>query len=396
MRRAVIVASVAVAAVGVALLILHSGGGGSRTSTATPPPAKRILGPLHTDGKRLVGSNGTVRLLGLDEPGLVSGSGNNKLTNPDSCGDGYLPVPDKEFDDFRRLGFNSVRLGVSWANMEPDPPTAGRPAWNLQYLTAVDDAVRGFTSRGIAVVLDMHANNLSPAFKDPKPGRCEGSGLPVWLFPQPDATTPKSAECAFLKGGSWPGGPSDPQAGYAAAWSMLARRYASNELVVAADIFNEPSTAGCRDLDMLPFYRRVGTAIRAADPNLVLIYQDNAAHHGGYLLTSPLEMPNVVYSFHLYPLDWADGEPLLAAHLEHVSGWSQPVWIGEFGVFREKGRGQEPDPHWLPDLAAMMRYCRERGVGWAFHQYAGGRGSLVDADTRRLRVEWLRGLQGGF
>jgi len=360
MRRAVIVASVAVAAVGVALLILHSGGGGSRTSTATPPPAKRILGPLHTDGKRLVGSNGTVRLLGLDEPGLVSGSGNNKLTNPDSCGDGYLPVPDKEFDDFRRLGFNSVRLGVSWANMEPDPPTAGRPAWNPQYLTAVDNAVRGFTSRGIAVVLDMHANNLSPAFKDPKPGRCEGSGLPVWLFPRPDATTPKSAECAFLKGGSWPGGPSDPQAGYAAAWSMLARRYASNELVVAADIFNEPSTAGCRDLDLLPFYRRVGTAIRAADPNLVLIYQDNAAHHGGYLLTSPLEMPNVVYSFHLYPHDWADGEPLLAAHLEHVSGWSQPVWIGEFGVFREKGRGQELDSHWLPDLAAMIRYCPER------------------------------------
>ena len=72
------------------------------------------------------------------------------------------------------------------------------------------------------------------------------------------------------------------------------------------------------------------------------------------------------------------------------------MWMGEFGVFREKGRGQEPDPHWLPDLAAMMRYCRERGVGWAFHQYAGGRGSLVDADTRRLRVDWLRGLQGGF
>ena len=144
MRRAVIVVSVAVAAVGVALLILHSGGGGSRTSTARLPPAKRILGPLHTDGKRLVGSNGPVRLLGLDEPGLVSGSGNNRLTDPDACGDGYLPVPDTEFDDFKRLGFNSVRLGVSWANMEPDAPTAsGEPAWNLEYLKAVDDAVRG-------------------------------------------------------------------------------------------------------------------------------------------------------------------------------------------------------------------------------------------------------------
>ena len=116
-----------------------------------------------------------MRLLGLDEPGLVSGSGNNKLTNPDSCGDGYLPVPDTEFDDFRRLGFNSVRLGISWANMEPDPPTAGRPAWNLQYLTAVDDAIRGSTSRGIAVVLDMHANNLSPASRTPSRAGARGA-----------------------------------------------------------------------------------------------------------------------------------------------------------------------------------------------------------------------------
>ena len=85
MRKALLAASAAVAVIAVIALILDSGGGGGGGgSSAQPPlpPAKRITGPLHTDGKQLVGANGTVRLLGLDEPGLVSGSGNNKLTEP--------------------------------------------------------------------------------------------------------------------------------------------------------------------------------------------------------------------------------------------------------------------------------------------------------------------------
>jgi hypothetical protein len=398
MRRWIAIAAAALIVVIAAVLVVRSRGGGEEQQAQAPlPPAKPIVGPLQAKGTHLVGSNGRVRLLGLDEPGLVSGSGNNRLTDPDECGDGYLPVADKEFDDFKRMGFNSVRLGISWANLEPEPPSAGgKHTWNADYLKAVDDAVEGFTSRGIAVVLDMHANNLSPAFKDPKPDRCQGSGLPVWLFPDAASMKPKQAECTFLMGEPLPGAPIDAQQGYADAWSEVSGRYADNKLVVGADIFNEPSSSHCDGLDLLPFYEQMGHAIRAANPNLLLIYQDNAARKGNYALSAPLDLPNSVYSFHFYPIDWQEGEPLLQSHLDHVADWHQPVWLGEFGAFREHGRGEQVNSDWLSDLEKMMAATRKEDVGWAFHQYAGGGGGLVERSSGQVREDWLRGLQEGF
>ncbi len=373
------------------------GWGDHSTPVPRVKPAKRVTGWLHTSGPRMVGPNGPVRLVGLDEPGLVSGAGNNRAVAPDACDDGYLPVASSEYANFQRFGFNSVRLGISWANMEPtQPSTPGRHAWNAEYLQAVDDAVKGFTSRGIAVVLDMHANNLSPAFKNPKPDRCQGSGLPTWLFPDPEATTPQKAECTFLKGEPLPGAPVDAQAGYADAWHEIASRYASNQLVVGADIFNEPSSARCPGLDLLPFYEQMGNAIRSANPHLLLIYQDNAARKGNFALNAPLDLPNSVYSFHFYPVSWSQGEPLLQSHVDHVASWHQPIWLGEFGVFREQGRGAEATAGWVADLGAMMHYCRVHNIGWAFHQYSGGAGSLIDRQKRQVHTDWLAGLQAGF
>jgi len=361
---------------------------------STPSQAARLEGPLRVEDGRIVTASGDpVRLLSVTEPSLIGGAGNNRLTDPDACGDGYVPLDRATFENVERFGFNSVRLGISWANLQPDPPAGGDPGWNQQYLQTLDDAVRGFTSRGVGVILDMHANNLSPAFKQPKPERCQGSGLPAWLFPDAAGTDAQTAECDFLAGRRPAVAGVDPLDGYAQAWQLVAERYAGNQLVVAADIFNEPR---CPGLDLAAFYERMGAAIRAAGPNLLLVYQNNAARGGEFALTAPPDLDDAVYSFHLYPRDWSEGEPILRAHLDLTRDWGDPVWIGEFGVFREKGRGEEPGQRWLADLAAMMDACRQADVGWAFHQYAGGGGSLVSRDTGAVRRDWVAGLQAGF
>ena len=346
----------------------------------------------------MVGADGPVRMLGLDEPGLVSGSGNNRLTDPDSCGDGYLPVPDAEFDDFKRFGFNSVRLGISWANMEPRCAGGSRRARvergvSRRPSTPQSTASQAGASRSSSTCTPTTCRRRS---RTPSPTAAKGSGLPVWLFPDAASQDPHQAECEFLSGEPLPGAPIDAQQGYADAWSEIARRYRDNKLVVAADIFNEPSAAHCPGLDMLRFYETIGRAIRRADPELLLIYQDNAARNGNNVLSRPLDLPDAVYSFHFYPVDWREGGPLLQAHLDHVAGWNQPVWIGEFGVFREHGRGTQPNADWLVDLHRMMLATRAAGVGWAFHQYAGGGGSLIQRSTGQVRTDWLRGLQAGF
>ena len=120
-----------------------------------------------------MGADGPVRMLGLDEPGLVSGSGNNRLTNPDPCGDGYLPVTDKEFDDFQRFGFNSVRLGISWANMEPEAPAApGEHAWN-------EDVSQGRRRRRQGVHLTRHRRDPRHAREQPVAGVQEPQARPL-------------------------------------------------------------------------------------------------------------------------------------------------------------------------------------------------------------------------
>jgi hypothetical protein len=394
---AVAVAGVALA---VAIALLASMRGGGPPAPPTGARATTISGPLHTSAGRIVNASGRpVRLLGLDEPSLIGGEGNNRLTAPDRCGDGWLAPAGSEFRDFQRFGFNSVRLGLSWANLEPRPPTAGAAPehhWNQPYLAALDAAVRGFTSHGVAVVLDMHQNSMSPAFNHPKPDRCQGSGFPVWLYPDAASGDPQRAECDFLSGRRPRGAPVDPQAGYADAWALVASRYASNRMVVAADMFNEPSPSRCPTLELGAFYLRLGERIRAANPELLLIYQDNAARRGNHALRAPLRLPGAVYSFHFYPTSWAEGRRILDEHVAHVASWHTPVWLGEFGVFRAHARGAPVSGSWLGDLAQMMAYCRGRDIGWAFHQYAGGGGSLVSRADGRVHADWLAALQAGF
>ena len=65
-------------------------------------------------------------------------------------------------------------------------------------------------------------------------------------------------------------------------------------------------------------------------------------------------------------------------------------------MFREPGRGAKVNSDWLADLDQMMTATRAADVGWAFHQYSGGGGSLIQRSTGQVREDWLRGLQAGF
>ncbi len=343
-----------------------------------------------------------MRLLGLDEPSLISGDGNNAVSDPDACGGGWTQVPESEYADFKRFGFNSVRLGISWANLEPTEPSGGGAThrWNGPYLKALDAEVKGFTSNGIAVILDMHGNNTSPAFKSPRTGRCEGSGLPSWLYPNAGSISAHRGECDFLTDRAQPGVSTDPQQGYAAAWQAVSGRYASNPLVVAADMYNEPSSH-CAGLDLNRFYTRVGQAIRAGDPHVLLIYQDNTAKRGQYALDRPLTLPGSVYSFHVYASSWDRARSAIEAHLSHASSWDAPTWIGEFGVYR--GHGAAPSgvaaatAAWAASvLPQFTAFCREHDIGWAYHQYSGGKSALIAPGTGKPSNAVLAGLQSGF
>jgi hypothetical protein len=281
-------------------------------------------------------------------------------------------------------------LGISWANLEPSPPTKDASGhlvhhYNIPYLRAVDATVRRFAANGVAVVLDMVQVRWSPAFERIQLPRGNvykcGVGLPEWLYPNGGGVTEmiRAEEAFFAHPSSW--------AGLTAVWTFLARHYADQPMVVGADILNEPydllavpypgtQTLTPAALDLTRFYRTVGMAIHGVDPSLLLVYEDKrlGGVGAGMALTGSPGLPNGVYSVHMYPDAWTDpsGRALLESYATRAAAWDAPLWIGEFSAFGYTSP-TGPSPNWSADLGAFVRYCRARDIGWTIASYSGNR-----------------------
>jgi hypothetical protein len=145
-----------------------------------------------------------------------------------------------------------------------------------------------------------------------------------------------------------------PAERFFAAWQGMAARYASNPLVAAMDIMNEPrrTRVGWRVLtptwgsrprtDIAAMYTAVGNLIHEVSPDVLIICEglEYAADLSGAAAHPVrLEQPGkVVYSLHDYPWFHPGDQPRAAYldQMERTGGYllSQdlaPVWIGEFG-----------------------------------------------------------------
>ncbi len=346
------------------------------TTVVVPIGAPRIVGPLHTEGMRIIDAQGRpVRLMGIQVGGMSDGAGEpaSRTRSPNGC-QGWRPPSPTAYATIASWGFNVVRLSISWANLEPRPPTpapGGRLThhWNVPYLLALDRIVAGFTSRGLAVVIEMGQNQWSPAFTNVATARgtkCRGVGMPTWLYPH--GTSMLQAEQGFY------GNAGGQQDQYADAWRLVAARYARNPMVVGFDMMNEPYTHGqlapaALGLDAL--YTRLGAAIRSVNPHALLIFQDSDYSPGQPLaLSQPPPFRNEVYEFHLYTSSWIpDGLSKTRAYLARAERWDVPLWIGEFDAFGYASpRGAGPD--WQGSMRQMMAFCRQHDISWSEFSFA--------------------------
>jgi hypothetical protein len=371
-------------------------------SALAPVEVHRITGWLHTEGTRIVDEAGrTVRFAGVDVSGMGHGWGSP------IAGDGrhgcasWEPPTAAEIHNIHRWGFNVVRLSFSWANLQPVRPRGRARGFNVAYVQALQRTVRGFTRRGIAVVLEMAQSHWSPAFGVPGAHHMKcGVGMPPWLYGAPaaaafsessgDLTIGQAKRDFFANRG-------DVQAAYAAAWRFVARRFAGNRLVVGADMVNEPFTLSAfptSELRLGRLYARVGRAIRRVNPNLLLIFQDSQFKGPQSLaLRRPPPLQNVVYTFHLYRSSWrSEARPMVRAYLTRARRWGVPLWISEFDAFGYASpRGGSPT--WAGDLRAMLRFCKRNGIGWSEFSYANR--WLLQPGTERAKPGLISILRSG-
>ena len=361
---------------------------------ASAPCAPMITGWLHTEaGNTSVfdAAGNVVPLVGVDVDGLDFGTG-NPASSPDSCGKGWS-IPPTSFTNVAVWGFNSVRIPISWENMEPDAPTLAAngtwiPHWNTAYLEELDNVVGSFSKVHIAVMLDFAQVDVSGAFQQApektQGGECEGWGNPLWLYPSITSPTTSqelaSAMCSFFHDQSMVGNSAPkPIEAMEVAERTLAARYAGNSTVVGIDMFNEPwfdSSCGSVSYEgslLTSFYTEMGKNISSANPHLILIYEDSTP---GLIASSPIistapSLQNSMYEFHIYTSDWATAQPYVQAFLDNARKQGVPVWMGEFDAFEAgcTGVNCKLDQNWQADTEALLKYCNSNDINWAYFSY---------------------------
>ena len=176
------------------------------------------------------------------------------------------PDPGKPWDfsatdasEMARLGFDVVRLGITWAGLEPgtaganDPSicTPGEPtdpgqfnaAVAKAYLAHIAQTVHLLGEHHIYTILDMHQDLYSQIFggEGAPPWAVCTDGQPVVHPPGRWSNTYRTGALGAAFGHFWQNDVTgDLQGEFDRAWATVASYFSTNQWVVGYDPFNEP------------------------------------------------------------------------------------------------------------------------------------------------------------
>ena len=189
-------------------------------------------------------------------------------------------------DDIKRmaaLGFNSVRLPMSWSLLEPE-----RGKFSEQYLDRVAQVVSWARGAGMYVILDMHQNAYSRYVGRSDPPPLPGgslislryyTGAPGWAtftdgLPSESYAGQREVNPAVFEATtSFWYNRAGIQGEYISTVAHVMSRFKGDSTVAGISIYNEPFPGwnlppGFEDLLLFPFYRRVIDAITGAGDGL--------------------------------------------------------------------------------------------------------------------------------
>jgi endoglycosylceramidase len=253
--------------------------------------------------------------------------------------------------DYARLqsewGFDSMRLLVLWAGLEPR-----KGEYDEAYLDELAKRVGWARDAGLLVVLDMHQDLYGEGFAG-------GDGAPrwtcdearyaafkpttPWFFGSLDPNVIACVDAFYADGG-------EPRAHFVEGWRRVAQKLAPFDNVVGFDPLNEPPW-GSYDIlafeeeRLAPFYVEIAKAVRAEAKTWLLFAEPSASRNVGYPSHLPkLPLDGVVYAPHSYDND-AEGaggagfdpshrDAVLARFLDlrsEADSMGAALWIGEYG-----------------------------------------------------------------
>jgi endoglucanase len=258
-------------------------------------------------------------------------------------------ITERDWDQLQSFGFNIVRVPIMWNLVEDEknPKTLRTDAW--QY---IDWAIAQGKKRGIYVILDLHgAQGGQTSWQS---SGCSNQNK-YW-------TTPELQDRA-----KW-------------LWQQMATHYKDEPTIAAYDLLNEPW--GSTPEDMATRITELYTAVRAIDPNHIILLPSHFGNIDVYGNPTAKGMTNVAFEIHPYPGLFGDrpGDSAYDIHRDWlrcgVSGtggvcdWNTkiktlntPLLVGEFQPWQSAGLE-------LGGKITRATYDTYASYGWAATSWA--------------------------
>ena len=351
------------------------------------------------DGRRLHFADGRLRDQRGREVTLRGVNARAQGIFDDTFADGRLPLePIPVFDagDAERmqgLGFNLLRLPISWSALEPTPD-----AYDRSYLDRIAAVVDACTRRGILVIIDFHQDAFSKEIGQ--------DGAPRWVLdlllgpgnypylggPLDDLEARRFAPATIAAFHDFFADQQGIQERFAAAAVAVAKRFRRARGVLGYELMNEPFVlaAGGTQAQLDDFHVRVATAIRRVDRRHMIVFEPDTIRNltnQAPLPAAPFPVPRALYAPHIYTgvfdgLDFSSGNPaLLAPSMERAANeaaaWGTPLLVGEYGI----------DPtspvanRWITAELDLQDRLRAHSTFWLWEEISSGHWGLYDGES---------------
>ncbi|HVV70351.1 MAG TPA: cellulase family glycosylhydrolase, partial [Verrucomicrobiae bacterium] len=237
-------------------------------------------------------------------------------------------------------------------------------AWLEQRLQVVDRTLSWCEKYNVRAVVDLHSPPGGQAFSA---GYVTARGR---IFTQPEA-----------------------QAKFVEVWKKITTRYRGRAIIWGFDLVNEPDdsmvTEDCLDWNGLA--DKAARAVRAIDPNRAIIVEPAQwGNPGAFESFRPLDVPNVIYSYHFYqPMHFThqgiqgnaggvvypgeiDGkywdraalECVMQPAIDFARKYRVHMYVGEFSAIRTAPAGAA-----AKYLADVIDILESHGFDWSYHAY---------------------------
>ena len=251
-------------------------------------------------------------------------------------------LPDADVARMASLGFNVLRLPLSWSAFEPQPGV-----WAPTFLDTLASVVDSCRNHGIYVLLDVHQDAWSKEIGE--------DGAPLWAIAPPpqmllggpltDLDTRRTSAQVLDAFTSFFTDDTDMlQEQFANMVQQLVIRFRGDPAILSIELFNEPVAT---DDELLAFHTKVARAIRDYDDTRLFAFEPPATRNlvdSATISSTPFPIGGGIYAPHLYTAVFNNDTRLtndtyempLAASVQNArdeaDAWGAPLFLGELGI----------------------------------------------------------------